>query len=132
MGVIFVLQFATDQSNVDFLLPILLGTVLAQGFQALGILAVVCQVTWQMIVIIVPLTVVYIMFQVCGFQFLNVGNFGGTRVYTLVSTPARLWSFLKTFNTLQISNLFNMQFILLNIIPSGVLCNYLILFVQFL
>lgn len=107
MNLIFVLQFATDQSNVDFLLPILLGTVLAQGFQALGILAVVCQVTWQMIIVIVPLSVVYIMFQVCGFN-----NFGGTRVYTLVSTSARSLSFLKTIDTLQISKGWcNMQFI---------------------
>lgn len=58
-------QFAIDQSNVDFLLPILVGTVLGQGFQALGILLVVCRVTWQMIFLIVPLAYVYILFQVC-------------------------------------------------------------------
>lgn len=58
-------QFSIDQSNVDFLLPILVGTVLSQGFQAFGILVVVCRVTWQMIFLIVPLASVYILFQVC-------------------------------------------------------------------
>jgi hypothetical protein len=38
-----------------------MGTVLAQDFQALGILVVVCQVTWQMIILIVPLAYVYFL-----------------------------------------------------------------------
>ncbi|KAG0583130.1 hypothetical protein KC19_3G111800 [Ceratodon purpureus] len=56
-------RFASDQSNLDFLLPILMGTVLSQGFQALGILVVICQVTWQMIFLILPLAYAYFLFQ---------------------------------------------------------------------
>jgi hypothetical protein len=71
MGVGLGWQFASDQSNVDFLLPILMGTVLAQGFQALGILIVVCQVTWQMIILIVPLAYVYFLVQVHGLLWIK-------------------------------------------------------------
>jgi len=56
-------RFSLDQSNVDFLLPILLGTVLSQGFQVLGILVVLCRVTWQLVFLILPLAYLYILFQ---------------------------------------------------------------------
>ena len=47
------------------------------------------------------------------FSILNVSNFGGTHVYTLVSTSGRSLSFLKTIDILQISKGWcNMQFIL--------------------
>jgi hypothetical protein len=57
-------QFSNDQSTIDFMIPILLGTVLGASFQALGILFVVCQVTWQLIIIVAPLAVVFVSYRV--------------------------------------------------------------------
>ncbi|CAM6100625.1 unnamed protein product [Calypogeia fissa] len=56
-------RFSNDQSNIDFLIPIVLGVVLGQVSQALGILFVVCQVTWQLILLVVPLAYVFVSYR---------------------------------------------------------------------
>ncbi|BFI28684.1 protein MpABCC3 [Marchantia polymorpha subsp. ruderalis] len=56
-------RFSVDQSNVDTLICILIGACLANISQTLGILVVMCQVNWQMIIIIVPLFFVFCSYQ---------------------------------------------------------------------
>ncbi|KAJ7294959.1 hypothetical protein O6H91_05G079100 [Diphasiastrum complanatum] len=56
-------RFATDQTNVDVLVPTFAGVVLATAFQSLGVLVVVVRITWQMILIILPLAWVYVRYQ---------------------------------------------------------------------
>ena len=58
------LQASTDQAQLDILIPILFGGVLAIGFATAGIFFVVVQVTWQILIIIVPLTWLYYSYQV--------------------------------------------------------------------
>ncbi|KAG0624015.1 hypothetical protein M758_3G218000 [Ceratodon purpureus] len=54
---------STDQAQLDILIPILFGGVLAIGFATAGIFFVVVQVTWQILIIIVPLTWLYYSYQ---------------------------------------------------------------------
>ena len=57
-------QAATDQATLDIMLPIIFQATLAVCFTALGILVVVCQVTWQILFLLVPLLYVYYWYQV--------------------------------------------------------------------
>lgn len=57
-------QAATDQATLDIMLPIIFQATLALCFTALGILVVVCQVTWQILILLVPLFYVYYWYQV--------------------------------------------------------------------
>lgn len=58
------MQASTDQATMDVMLPLIFGSVLAVLFSAVGILVVVIQVTWQILILIVPLAFVYISYQV--------------------------------------------------------------------
>jgi hypothetical protein len=57
-------QASTDQATADVMLPMIFGSVLAVSFSAVGILVVVIQVTWQILILIVPLSFVYYSYQV--------------------------------------------------------------------
>lgn len=54
---------STDQATTDVMLPMTFGSVLAVSFSAVGILFVVIQVTWQILILIVPLWFVYFSYQ---------------------------------------------------------------------
>lgn len=56
-------RFATDQTNVDVLLPLLMGINLALILAVVGVLIVIVQVTWYMLFIIVPLAWMYLRYQ---------------------------------------------------------------------
>lgn len=58
------MQASTDQATMDVMLPLFFGAVLAVVFSAIGILVVVIQVTWQILILIVPLSFVYYSYQV--------------------------------------------------------------------
>lgn len=55
---------SADQAQLDILIPILFGGVLAIGFATAGIFFVVVQVTWQILIFIVPLAGLYYSYQV--------------------------------------------------------------------
>lgn len=55
---------STDQATADIMLPLILGAVLGVSFASLGILVVVIQVTWQILFLLVPLSIVYYRYQV--------------------------------------------------------------------
>ncbi|KAG0586421.1 hypothetical protein KC19_2G089600 [Ceratodon purpureus] len=54
---------STDQATMDVMLPLFFGAVLAVVFSAIGILVVVIQVTWQILILIVPLSFIYYSYQ---------------------------------------------------------------------
>jgi hypothetical protein len=58
------MQASTDQATVDIMLPLIIGSNLAVSFTAFGILFVVCQVTWQILFLVVPLGYVFYRYQV--------------------------------------------------------------------
>ncbi|KAJ7298462.1 hypothetical protein O6H91_Y577300 [Diphasiastrum complanatum] len=54
---------STDQVKVDFEVPFGFGTVLALGFQLLGVIFVTSRITWQLILVIVPTACISIAYQ---------------------------------------------------------------------
>lgn len=85
------MQASTDQATVDIMLPLIIGSNLAVFFSTLGILFVVCQVTWQILFLVVPLGYVYYRYQV---RQLAV---------TVIRTPChsviitKNWAYIKIF-----------------------------------
>jgi hypothetical protein len=57
-------QASTDQAQMDTIVPILSGGLLAIAFATTGILVVMVGVTWQLILIIIPLSWIYYSYQV--------------------------------------------------------------------
>jgi heme O synthase-like polyprenyltransferase len=57
-------QASTDQAQMDTIVPILSGGLLAIAFATSGILVVMVGVTWQLILIIIPLSWIYYSYQV--------------------------------------------------------------------
>jgi hypothetical protein len=57
-------QASTDQAQMDTIVPILSGGLLAIAFATTGILVVMVGVTWQLIFIIIPLSWIYYSYQV--------------------------------------------------------------------
>ncbi len=57
-------QASTDQAQMDTIVPILSVGLLAIAFATTGILVVMVGVTWQLILIIIPLSWIYYSYQV--------------------------------------------------------------------
>ncbi len=57
-------QASTDQAQMDTIVPILSGGLLAIAFATTGILVVMVGLTWQLILIIIPLSWIYYSYQV--------------------------------------------------------------------
>ncbi|CAM6038239.1 unnamed protein product [Sphagnum compactum] len=55
---------STDQAQMDTIVPILSGGLLAIAFATTGILVVMVGVTWQLILVIIPLSWIYYSYQV--------------------------------------------------------------------
>lgn len=53
---------STDQQKLDFDIPFIYGSSLANGFQLIGVLFVTCKITWQMLFVIVPLGWAYVAY----------------------------------------------------------------------
>ncbi|CAM6096367.1 unnamed protein product [Calypogeia fissa] len=54
---------STDQVDVDFYIPFMYGSILAVGFQLIGVLTVMSRVTWQLLFLIIPLAIVFVQYQ---------------------------------------------------------------------
>ncbi|EFJ20476.1 hypothetical protein SELMODRAFT_108621 [Selaginella moellendorffii] len=54
---------STDQVLVDFTLPFLYGSSLANGFQLIGVFLVISEITWQLLLVLLPLAWIYFKYQ---------------------------------------------------------------------
>jgi len=70
--VFLLLQSTKDQMALDISIPLLYGAMLALGFQLLGILYVTIHITWQIVFIIGPLSVVFLHYQVISLLYPNI------------------------------------------------------------
>jgi hypothetical protein len=57
---------------LDISIPLLYGAMLALGFQLLGILYATIHITWQIVFIIGPLSVVFLHYQVISLLYPNI------------------------------------------------------------
>ncbi len=83
--VILLLQSTKDQMALDISIPLLYGAMLALGFQLLGILYVTIHITWQIVFIIGPLSVVFLHYQGISLLYPNIA-------FKPFLTLGRLWS----------------------------------------
>jgi len=70
--VFLLLQSTKDQMALDISIPLLYGAMLALGFQLLGILYVTIHITWQIVFISGPLSVVFLHYQVISLLYPNI------------------------------------------------------------
>ncbi|CAM6108367.1 unnamed protein product [Calypogeia fissa] len=54
---------STDQSNTDIQIPVWSNGVLGIGFQLLGVLAVTMNITWEIVILLIPLGIAYYKYQ---------------------------------------------------------------------
>ena len=59
-----VLQASADQSVVDLDIPFRLASYASTTIQLLGIIGVMCQVTWQVLVLFLPVAAICLWLQV--------------------------------------------------------------------
>ena len=62
-----VLQASADQSVVDLDIPFRLASYASTTIQLLGIIGVMCQVTWQVLVLFLPVAFICLWLQVVFF-----------------------------------------------------------------
>lgn len=62
-------QVSVDQSVVDLDIPFRLGGFASTTIQLLGIVGVMCQVTWQVLLLIIPMAIACLWMQVTTLSF---------------------------------------------------------------